>query len=48
MFYFSQCTSPSESKFHIFELEFAVVYAIERFRVYYLAGIPIVIVLNSH
>lgn len=39
VFYFSQRTSPSESKFHSFELEcLAVVYAIKRFHVY-LAGI---------
>ncbi|CAH1713532.1 unnamed protein product [Aphis gossypii] len=39
IFYFSQRTSPSESKFHSFELEcLAVVYAIKRFHVY-LAGI---------
>jgi len=35
IFYFSQRTSPSESKFHSFELEcLAVVYAIKRFHVY--------------
>jgi len=39
VFYFSQRTSPSESKFHSFELEcLAVVYAIKRFHIY-LSGI---------
>ncbi|KAL4153426.1 hypothetical protein QTP88_001259 [Uroleucon formosanum] len=35
VFYFSQRTSPNESKFHSFELEcLAVVYAIKRFHIY--------------
>lgn len=39
VFYFSQRTSPNESKFHSFELEcLAVVYAIKRFHIY-LSGI---------
>lgn len=44
--YFSKATTPSEAKYHSFELEtMAVLYALERFRVY-LEGIEFVIVTD--
>lgn len=48
IFYFSKRTTPSESKFHSFELEaLAIIYALRRFRVY-LFGIPFKILTDCN
>lgn len=46
-FYYSKRPTDAESKYHSFELEaLAIVYALERFRIY-LQGIPLVIISDS-